>query len=191
MPNGAEDGTYLLRNPAHRTANVAFQSVSELRALNGMDEELHQALRPYVCIGEAGAPTQFNINTARPEHIPVLAALLGSDQTVQQTAEALIQARPSSGYTADSLQAAPALEGVDLPGADFSAIIFAPQRVRVEAIINFGSAERVRLYGFEGVDSGTPRLTYKDWGWDNLHPQGQFWLERWAARADAEQEPSR
>jgi len=47
--NGAEDGTYLRREPPHRTANTALASVMELRGLEGMTEELYQSIRPYLC----------------------------------------------------------------------------------------------------------------------------------------------
>ena len=70
-PGGAEDGVYLGRTVErdgigpHRTANVPFQSVVELRAVDGMDEPLFQTLLPHLCLGTPGAEPRFNINTAR------------------------------------------------------------------------------------------------------------------------------
>lgn len=181
-PGGAEDGAYLLRTPPHRTADSPLQSVAELRSLDGMDEELFQRLRPFVCLGTIGSGTRFNINTASPYHAPVLAALIGLEAQALQVATALIEERPDGGYSADTLSAAPALLPFDDPGPDLTSITFAPDRVHVEAIVQFGSAERVRLFGFEGVDRGAPRLTYEDWGWDTLPPQSRFLAERFGAR---------
>lgn len=45
---GAEDGQYLLRDPAYRVANTQFASVSELRLLPGIDSDAYSILAPYV-----------------------------------------------------------------------------------------------------------------------------------------------
>ena len=94
--NGAEDGSYLGRSPAHRTANIPLHSSMEMRSLDGMSEELYQALRPYICARKGGERTQFNIETARETDALVLAAILGGAEFVE-TALSLISQRPSLG----------------------------------------------------------------------------------------------
>ena len=177
---GAEDGPYLSRNTPHRTANTVMQSISELRAIDSMTEALYQRLRPHVCLGETGASGGFNINMAGPENLPVLAALLGAEPAALTVAERLISERPGGGYTATSYDNSPAFEGIDLPdrpqsGSDL--IVFEPQRLLAEVIVQYGPLERVRVFAFEGLD-GSPRLTYEDWGWASLQPDSLFLAER-------------
>ncbi|HEA52192.1 hypothetical protein LCGC14_0857600 [marine sediment metagenome] len=63
---GAEDGQYLMAEPGFRAANQPFVSVSELRLIEGMTEEIYVALRPHV----AALPIRglgINVNTATAE----------------------------------------------------------------------------------------------------------------------------
>lgn len=68
---GAEDGDYLAREPAYRTANGPAAHVSELRLLRDLDPAMYEALAPSVCVLPVNT-LKLNVNTARPE---VLAAL--------------------------------------------------------------------------------------------------------------------
>src|SRR5690554_1647048 len=45
---GAEDGQYLMADQPFRTANQPFVSITELRLIEGMTEEIYVALRPHV-----------------------------------------------------------------------------------------------------------------------------------------------
>ena len=70
QPLGAEDGTYTSLDPPYRPANNYFASVSELRAVAGVDAESYAALLPYVtaiepgwCGSETGT-VPVNLNTA-------------------------------------------------------------------------------------------------------------------------------
>lgn len=68
---GAEDGEYMLMEPAYRTANQLAAHASELRLLRDLAPEAVQAMGDLVCT----LPTvnlKLNVNTARPE---VLASL--------------------------------------------------------------------------------------------------------------------
>lgn len=65
---GAEDPAYLRRSPAYRAANQGFRHVSELRLVNGFDEDRYQRIRPHVAaLPIADGPTAINVNTATPE----------------------------------------------------------------------------------------------------------------------------
>ena len=70
FPDGAEDGDYMGYSPAYLTANQAFQSVTELRLIKGVDKAIYDDLAPYVSALPETEP--LNINTA-PD--VVLAAL--------------------------------------------------------------------------------------------------------------------
>lgn len=169
---GAEDGPYLSRTAPsfasgpHRTANVPMQSVSELRAVEGMTEGLFRALRPYLCIGEPGVQSVFNINTAEPRHAPVLAAILGGGTMAETAAVALIQDRPPGGYS--TLEQVPALAGYDNPAASFGDIVYAPRRVTAEVIVQYGDIRQAQFLAFEGLDNAQPTLSYRGFGLESF-----------------------
>ena len=171
-PGGAEDGTYQSRlSLPHRTANVPMESVSELRAVDGMDETLFKALRPHLCIGQTGLPTRFNLDTARPRHAPVLAAILSDVLEPSEAARLavdLIASRPASGYgSTESLSIAPALSGLD-GVAQLPDIVFRPHRLVAEVVVRFGETEQAQLLAYEGLDTGRSSLSYRDWGWQSF-----------------------
>lgn len=64
IPDGAEDNTYLAKNPAYRSANQPMRSPSELRLVAGMTEENYQKLLPYITV--LPTYTLINVNTAPP-----------------------------------------------------------------------------------------------------------------------------
>lgn len=90
-PNGAEDAAYLSEQPAYRAANGKLVSVSELRLVKGVTEELYEALAPYI----AALPvvTPVNVNTAP---IPVLMSLIPGLSDSQ--AKSLVGARGETGF---------------------------------------------------------------------------------------------
>lgn len=60
---GAEDGQYLIAEPAYRAANQPFVSITELRLIDGMTEEIYVALRPHVSTLPVSG-IGINVNTA-------------------------------------------------------------------------------------------------------------------------------
>jgi general secretion pathway protein K len=95
--NGAEDSTYLSRDPGYRTAGTLMADPSELRALNGMTPEVYAALRPWVCTLPTAVPALINVNTLLPEQAPLLAMLLPDTLPVDTARRALL-ARPAQGF---------------------------------------------------------------------------------------------
>ena len=61
FPGGAEDLYYLRQAPASKAANQGFASVSELRLISGMTDEIYAALTPHVTLWGNG---DLNINSA-------------------------------------------------------------------------------------------------------------------------------
>lgn len=168
--NGAEDGDYLRRTPPHRTANTVLASVMELRSLEGLTEELYQSIRPYLCAREAGEMTAFNIDTATPLDAFVLSTLLGGADHVQ-TAIQLITERPPQGYgNIEAVEAAPAMSGFESADRSFEQIVFSPNKLWVEAQVNYRNAERIVVFEFDTLDNGGANLTYRGWGSENLRP---------------------
>jgi len=91
-PGGAEDQVYLSRRPRYRTANRDLASVSELRAVAGIDADAYAVLEPHVTA--LPIRTDINVNTAT---IPVLASLHQS--ITHSTAELLAQGRQRKPYS--------------------------------------------------------------------------------------------
>ncbi len=61
FPGGAEDLFYYQQSPAGKAANQPFASVSELRLVRGMSDEIYLALTPHVSLWGNGT---VNINSA-------------------------------------------------------------------------------------------------------------------------------
>lgn len=90
---GAEDGQYLIADPGYRAANQPFASVTELRLIEGMTEEIYEALKPYVtALPVTGLG--INVNTAPG---PVLRTL--TDELTEAQAESIIEQREEDRFT--------------------------------------------------------------------------------------------
>lgn len=77
-PRGAEDETYTRKRPPYRAANRPFADVSELLLVEGVDQSVYQALRPYVYVADGYAP--LNVNTAEATVLRCLADDISADQ---------------------------------------------------------------------------------------------------------------
>lgn len=111
FPGGAEDGEYLSREIAFRTADRPLITASEIRRIKGFSSEAYEkCLQPLLrALPEA---THLNINTASAR---LLASL--SDNLDLRTANLLVKARPKEGYrkVADFLEHE-ALAGTGIQG---------------------------------------------------------------------------
>jgi general secretion pathway protein K len=88
-PTGAESVYYQSQKPPYRAANVALQSLGDLRLIKGFTPEVIERLSRYVTVypAEGGAPV--NLNTADPMVIQAL------DPAITQTmAMEIVQGRP-------------------------------------------------------------------------------------------------
>ena len=173
-PNGAEDGTYLRKNPPYRTADTALQGPEELRAIHGMDEGLWELFKPFVCTGRIGERPAVNVNSLTGERILILAAALSgeiSGADAVPAAEALLQQRPELGFT-DIEQLNSILSGTEIDGLSTARLGLDVVSVFVEVVTEVGPAERVRTYRFDGLGvDDTPQLTYRGWGRETFRPE--------------------
>ncbi|KPQ01618.1 MAG: T2aSS secretion system protein GspK [Marinobacter sp. HL-58] len=106
---GAEDGQYLMEDPAYRAGNQPFVSVSELRLIDGMTEEAYQALRPHVAALPV-AGLGINVNTAS-------AAVLRSlhEELTQAQADAILERREEERFeSVQDFLALPEFSGLGL-----------------------------------------------------------------------------
>lgn len=89
---GAEDGQYLMADPGYRAANQPFVSVTELRLIEGMTEEIYQALLPHVsALPVSGAG--INVNTATG---PILQAL--HDELSEAQIDSVLERREEEAF---------------------------------------------------------------------------------------------
>ncbi len=110
-PDGAEDDSYLSLTPAYRAANRPMASVSELRAVAGIDDALFQALAPWVSVWPE-VPAPLNIHTAPA----VVLRSLAEDNSLlplsEADAEALVAERTENGFAdVDAFLAHPVFAG--------------------------------------------------------------------------------
>ncbi len=91
FPDGGEDAAYADADPPYRVANAMITSPTELRAVNGFDDETYTLLEPYVTALPGG--TTLNVNTASDV---VLASL--SDDIDLGLAASLIEERDGEAF---------------------------------------------------------------------------------------------
>ncbi len=175
-PGGGEDGAYLRRTPQILPPNTNLASVMEIRALEGMTPELYEAIRPWVCMGEAYGDAQFNINLAESWQAPLLAGFMGGAEYLS-AALRLIEERPSEGYSDETFKEAQAVK--DFLSNDresfsqdqfFQQIIFRPETLWVELELTYRQAQRSRSFYFTDIDQNPPRLAYRGWGHESFRP---------------------
>jgi general secretion pathway protein K len=115
---GAEDVEYLALDVPYRTANRQFASVSELRRIRGITDEIYKKIEPYVTV--LPERTKVNVNTAK---LPVFLAIIkGIDET---TANSFIEQRKTEPYENESsFREQPTLEGLQVEGISVSSDYF-------------------------------------------------------------------
>jgi len=95
--DGAEDAVYQRATPAYLPANTMLAETSELRAVDGVTNEIYAALRPWLCALPTTDLSPVNINTLAPDQAPLLAMLL-PDRLTETQARQLIEQRPPDGW---------------------------------------------------------------------------------------------
>jgi general secretion pathway protein K len=103
LTSGAEDSSYTALDPGYRTANTYMTSISELRAVSGIDADTFDLLRPHLTAlhpdwcGSAGGTTPVNLNYATAE--VMIAVSTTEDENISLgEAEALVEQRDDTGW---------------------------------------------------------------------------------------------
>jgi len=107
-----------------------------------------------------------NINTLRPEHLPLLSAILGPDE--DSLAADLIQRRPPNGY--DNIAEELANLGVDTARVRPTDFLTEPGHLWIEVDAVFGDATRTVLLEFK-IDSDGLERTYRHYGTEGRRPR--------------------
>lgn len=85
---------YAQQKPPYKTAHQPMASLSELRLIKGVDQEIFQSLFPYVTV--LPPPTKININTA-PETLLMALGNTETEEDLVKQVQALIKARGEKG----------------------------------------------------------------------------------------------
>lgn len=96
-PEGAEDDYYYGRTPAHRAANRAMSSTSELLAVANMTPEIYRALAPLVTVWPRD-PAPLNIHTAPLAVLRSINADRDLEPLSESDARALLEYREDAGF---------------------------------------------------------------------------------------------
>ena len=122
-PDGAEDDYYFSRTPAHRAANRAMISVSELRAVAYVTAEIYTALLPWVTVWPQ-TPSTLNIHTAPAMVLRSVNADKDLSPLSQADGESLAAFREEAGFTdTDDFLSNPVFEGKRDKMAAISALL--------------------------------------------------------------------
>ena len=96
---GAEDRYYEAQNVPHLTANNLMVDISELRSVQGVNRDIYEKIKPYLC----ALPTSeqlINVNTVKQDKAEVLYALFPEELDLSiEEFEDLLDDRPTSGWS--------------------------------------------------------------------------------------------
>lgn len=156
---GAEDGFYTALPTPYRTSGQLIQSMSELRAMDGVTRSLYRRIRPYLCAEPTTDEGALNINMAGPEHAPILLARLpaGSDGELSALRSQLAAMPPGGVLDANLL---------DPPLSAVRGLAFTSDRI--EAVVRLevnGRAIEEKLL-FEAKQGGDLKLLARTFGED-------------------------
>ena len=94
-PFGAEDADYESLQFPYSAANAPLTNSSEFRLINGVEISWLSSVMPLICVIPNVTSLKVNINTIKPEHSVVLAAIANISI---EDANRLISSRPPDGY---------------------------------------------------------------------------------------------
>ncbi len=139
---GAEDFDYLGLPVPYRTPNTLIADISELRALSAMTPGLYTRLAPFLCALPTRQPATLNANTLSPEQLPLIAMLIGGDETpaLDRLLE-IVTSRPGGGYaSAQDFWALPSFEGLQISDADRQQVDVRTRYFRLNARVAYTDA---------------------------------------------------
>ncbi len=95
---GAEDSIYQARSVPHLAGNNLMVDVSELRAVQGVGQQVYQRISPYLC-AIPSTQQKINVNTVEVDHAAILYALFKRDFDLSLSDfNGLLEDRPTSGW---------------------------------------------------------------------------------------------
>lgn len=137
VSGGAESLAYSNLQPAYQTANRLMIDLTELREIQGVDEEVFQLLRPYVCSVPDTQMNRLNLNTLTLEQAPLLAIIFGGIDGLQ-AAQTVIAERPANGYSSvDQVWDLQAVDELDLKGVGKDKVDIQSDMIGMDMVVNY------------------------------------------------------
>lgn len=156
IPNsgGAEGLSYANLTPAYHAADTLMVDISELRAVQGIDENIYQRLLPFVCVGTDTKQNRMNVNTLSLEQAPLLALLFGTQDGLN-TAQTVIAERPLAGYdNVEQIWSLPVVVDLDQKGVGKDMTDTRTDRVKLDIYIQYQDQSRARQVVFNLGSTG-------------------------------------
>lgn len=160
---GAEDGFYTALPTPFRTGGGPIASVSELRAMEGVNAALYRQISPYLCTGKVGALAKVNVNALEERHAPVIAAMTKGAWALPDI-RAQINAKPPGGWPETVNFWAPYAAAGREPPAD--RVTLAPEWVEARVVLSFGGRDMEETMMFSLSEGSAPRLAFRVFGAD-------------------------
>lgn len=134
---GAESMAYANLQPPYQAPNQLMVDISELREIQGVDEETYQQMVPFLCVGVDDKPKRLNLNTLSLEQAPLLATILGGRDGLQ-AAQAVITERPENGYSSvNQVWDLPVIEDLELKGAGKDKVDIQTNLIGMDIAVNY------------------------------------------------------
>ena len=152
--DGAEDNTYTNRVPPHHGANRLMVDITELRAIEGIDEDVFQRMQPLLCATKDMKSNKINLNSLDKDAWPLLANIIGRQRedghkAAQDAAKAVIALRPAAGYdSAEAVWALPIIAELELKGAGIKMVAVKTDLVNLHIQVNLAAQARRRSAQF-------------------------------------------
>ncbi|HLM52565.1 MAG TPA: type II secretion system minor pseudopilin GspK [Pseudoxanthomonas sp.] len=160
---GGEDGHYLARPEASRTAGALLAEVSELAAIHGYDAASIARLRPHVCALPNAALSPVNLNTLQPDDAVILRMLTGNALGLAE-ARRVLAARPAAGWhDVLAFWSQPALARAAMPDPVLQQVALRSRYFNLHAEVEYAGAQVVLSALFEQDASGRTRLVARRW----------------------------
>ncbi len=152
-PGGAEDLTYTNKKPPYHAANTLMIDITELRAIEGVTEDIYVRLQPFLCAVNNKKGNKINLNSLHKEQWPLLAILLaregGEDEEAAMVAQAVIAQRPLGGYESpQAVWAIPVVKALELKGAGQDMAAVETDLVNIEIIVRMDMQTRRQRASF-------------------------------------------
>ena len=149
LQGGAEDFVYSNLKPGYRAANTMMADISELREIQGIDEETYRSIRPYVCVLPETAQKQLNINTMVFEDAAIVGALFGNRDGFV-AAQEVIADRPPAGYeNIETIEEKDVVKDLEGNGSFGKLLMLKTDRVDIQIDIRLGDHVRGYIASFE------------------------------------------
>ena len=159
LQGGAEDFTYSNLTPPYRAANTKMIDISELREIQGVDEEMYQTISPYLCVRPETEHTPININTATIEDAAIIGARYGTRDGLS-AAQEVIAERPLAGYeNTDAVGDLDVVGDLEQDNGKFKTLIdVTTKRVDLQIDIRLGDQVLGYVAGFDIADGNKVKL---------------------------------